>query len=184
TQSFPVQITNEPREVNFTLKPGSNAGDASKEDAKKHEAKVAAIKDKFAEGAKLSNEGKYDEAIAKFQEVLVDVPKCPECYVNIGMVYASKKEYDKSEEAYKKALELNPDTVEAYNGLATIYNTQSKFKEAQEASAEAAKRSAAAPGGGGGGGNADALYNQGVIAWNAKDSAKALEHFTAAVKAN
>src|SRR4029077_9695913 len=63
-------------------------------------------------------------------------------------------------------------------------NSQSKFKEAQEASAEAAKRSAAAPGGGGGGGNADALYNQGVIAWNAKDSAKALELFTSAVKAN
>src|SRR5262249_39286951 len=160
-------------------KAGAAAADLSKDDAKKHEAKVAAIKDKFAEGAKLSNDGKYDEAIAKFQEVLVDVPKCPECYVNIGMVYAQKKEYDKSEEAYKKALEVDPNSpsvVDAYNGLATIYNSQSKFKEAQEASAEAAKRSAAPGGatGGGGGGNADQLYNQGVIAWNAKDSAKAL----------
>src|SRR6185436_2029940 len=75
TQSFPVQITNEPREVNFTLKPGAAAGDVSKEDAKKHEAKVAAIQAKFAEGVELKNAGKPDEAIAKFTEILVDVPK-------------------------------------------------------------------------------------------------------------
>ena len=48
---------------------------------------------------------------------------------------------------------------------------------------EAAKLAGAA-GPAGGGGNADALYNQGVIAWNGNDFAKAQELFSSAVKAN
>jgi tetratricopeptide (TPR) repeat protein len=151
----------------------------SKEEAAKQAARVEGIKTKFAEGAALSNDGKYDEAIAKFQEVLVDVPKCTECYLNIGSVYQQKKEFDKSEEAYRKVLELNPESVDAYNGLATIFNSQKRFDEAQKMSAEATKR-ASAPGGAV---NPEALYNQGVIAWNANDFAKAQESFNAALAA-
>lgn len=179
--SFHVAI-GETKEVNFMLQPGGQAagGQMSKEEAAKQAARVEGIKAKFAEGATLSNEGKYDEAIAKFQEVLVDVPKCSECYLNIGSVYAQKKEYDKSEESYRKVLELNPDSVDAYLGLATIFNSQKKFTEAQEMSAQATKRASAVTGGAA---NPEALYNQGVIAWNANDFQKAQESFAAALAA-
>ena len=70
--------------------------------------------------------------------------------------------------------------VDAYSGLATLYNDQKKFTEAQAMSAEAMKRGAA----GGTSGSADALYNAGVIAWNANDFPKAQEQFAAAVAAN
>ncbi|OFW10193.1 MAG: hypothetical protein A3H96_18200 [Acidobacteria bacterium RIFCSPLOWO2_02_FULL_67_36] len=181
SQSFRVRVAlGDPLVVNFVLKPGGAAGAMSKEEAAKEAARVEGIKAKFAEAATMSNEGKYDEAIAKFTEVMADVPNCMECYLNIGAVYTQKKEYDKAEEAYRKALEIKPDAPDAYNGLATIYNQQKKFKEAQEMSAEASKRAAAATGGVG---NPDALYNQGVIAWNANDFQGALEHFSNAVKA-
>ena len=182
TQSYPVRVTLDMKEVNFMLQKGGQAagGQMTKEEAAKQAARVEGIKAKFAEGATLSNDGKYDEAIAKFQEVLVDVPKCTECYLNIGSVYAQKKEYDKSEEAFKKVLEINPESVDAYNGLATIYNAQKKFTEAQAMSAEATKRSAGASGGTA---NPEALYNQGVIAWNANDFQKAQESFAAAIAA-
>ena len=195
-QSFPVRVGLDMKEQNFTLRPGGQAagGQMSKEEAAKQAARVEGIKTKFAEGAALSGEGvtlstegkvdeatlKFDGAILKFQEVIVDVPKCTECYLNIGSVYAQKKEYDKSEEAYRKVLELNPESVDAYNGLATIFNSQKKFTEAQAASAEATKRAQAASGGAG---NPEALYNQGVIAWNANDFQKAQESFTAALAA-
>jgi tetratricopeptide (TPR) repeat protein len=182
TQTFPVHVGLDMTEVNFMLQKGAQAptGQMSKEEMAKQAAKVEGIKTKFAEGAALSNEGKFDEALLKFQEVLVDVPKCTECYLNIGSVYAQKKEYDKSEEAFKKALEVNPESADAYNGLATIYNAQKKFDEAQKASAEATKLAMAA----GGAGNPEALYNQGVIAWNANDFQKAQESFMAALAAN
>jgi tetratricopeptide (TPR) repeat protein len=169
-------------EVNLTLtKGGAATADMSKEDRAKAEAKVAGIKAAYAEAANLSNSGKYDEAIAKFNEVIKDVPNCAECYIGIGASAGAKKDYAAAEAAYKKAIELNPNGADAYNGLATIYNDQKKFDEAKAMSAEAMKR-ATAPGAGGGG--ADSLYNAGVISWNANDFAKAQEQFAAAVAAN
>jgi tetratricopeptide (TPR) repeat protein len=182
-QSRNVHIGLDMAEANFELKAGSADGSAlSKEDAAKVEARRAAVKAAFAEGAALSNAGKFDEAVVKFNEVIKDVPNCTECYINIGQVQASKKDYAASEIAFKKAIELDPNSADAYNGLATIYNDQKKFTEAQAMSAEAAKHSAG--GAAGGTGSAETRYNQGVIAWNANDFPKAQEHFAAAVAAN
>jgi tetratricopeptide (TPR) repeat protein len=167
-------------EVNFTLKKGADMSEMSKEDRAKAEAKVTGIKTAYAEAAALANAGKYDEAIAKFNEVIAQVPKCTECYVGIGAANREKKDYGAAEAAYKKALEVDPNYVEAYSGLANIYNDQKKFAEARAMSEEAGKRATAA----GGGGNADMLYNAGVISWNANDFAKAGEQFSAAIAAN
>jgi tetratricopeptide (TPR) repeat protein len=168
-------------EVNLTLaKGGAATADMSKEDRAKAEARVAGIKAAFAEAAALTNSGKYDEAILKFNEVLKDVPRCPECYIGIGASSAAKKDYPGAEAAYKKAIELDLNSIDAYNGLATIYNDQKKFPEAQAMSAEAMKRGSV----GGASGSADTMYNAGVISWNANDFAKAQEQFAAAVAAN
>jgi Tfp pilus assembly protein PilF len=180
SQSFPQKVGLDMSEVNFTLKPGSTA-DISDADRKKIEAKNAAIRGAFDEGVKLGSEGKYDEAIAKFNEVIAQLPKCTECYANIGEFQARKKEYEQAEASYKKALEINPSFAPAYSGLATLYNQQKKFKEAQEMSALVTKHAGAA---GGGGVSAETYYNQGAISWNANNFADAQEKFEAAVKAN
>lgn len=178
SQSFPQRIGLDMAEVNFTLKPGSTA-EISDADRKKMEARNAAIRGAFDEGVKLGNEGKYDEAIAKFNEVIASLPKCTECYANIGEFYSRKKEYDQAEAAYKKALEINPSFAPAYSGLATLYNQQKKFKEAQEMSALATKHTTA----GGGSVSAETLFNQGAISWNSNNFKEAEEKFAAAVKA-
>jgi tetratricopeptide (TPR) repeat protein len=176
-----TKISLDMTEVNLTLtKGGASTEGMSKEDRAKAEAKVASVRAAYAEAAQLNNSGKFDEAIAKFNEVLKDVPKCTECYIGIGMSNAGKKDYTAAEAAYKKALELDANSADAYNGLATIYNDQKKFAEAKEMSAEATKRAMAA----GGSGGADTLYNAGVISWNANDFPKAQEQFAAAVAAN
>jgi Tfp pilus assembly protein PilF len=184
-----VRVSLDIAETTITLRPGGSGGaPMSKEEAAKSAAKMEALKAAFAEGATLSNAGKFDEAIAKFNQVIAEVPKCTECYINIGATNAQKKDYVAAEAAYKKALELDANSVESYYGLAAVYNDQKKFTEAQAMSAEASKRSgtpgAAGGAAGGGGANADTLYNQGVIAWNANDFPKAQEHFAAAVAAN
>jgi len=180
TASKSQRISLDMAEVNFTLKKGADTSEMSKEDRAKAEAKVAGIKTAYAEAAALANAGKHDEAIAKFNEVIAQVPKCTECYAAIGVSNREKKDYAAAEAAYKKALEIDPSYIEAYSGLANIYNDQKKFTEARAMSEEASKRAAAA----GGGGNADMLYNAGVISWNANDFAKAGEQFSAAVAVN
>jgi cytochrome c-type biogenesis protein CcmH/NrfG len=181
-QTSNVHVSLDIATVTITLKPGGSGAPMTKEEAAKAAAKMEGLKAAFAEGAALSNSGKYDEAVAKFNEVIAAVPKCTECYINIGATYALKKDYAQSEAAYKKALEIDPNSVESYYGLASIYNDQKKFTEAQAMSAEAAKRAGGAAGGAGP--SADTLYNQGVIAWNAKDYTKAQELFAATVAAN
>jgi tetratricopeptide (TPR) repeat protein len=179
SQSFNQRIGLDMVEVNFALKPGSSA-EVSDEERKKLEARNTAIRTAFDEGVKLGNAGQYDEAIAKFNEVVAALPKCTECFANIGEFYFRKKDYDQAEASYKKALEINPSFAPAYSGLATVYNTQKKFKEAQEMSALATKHSSAA----GGAVSPETLFNQGAIAWNANDFQGAFEKFEAAAKAN
>jgi tetratricopeptide (TPR) repeat protein len=168
----------DPAEVNLTLTAGGAAAGGSAEERKKAEARVAAIRGNFDQGVKLSNEGKHDEAIAKFNEVIKEAPKCVECYTNIASLQLAKQDYDAAEATYKQALTINPSSAEAYNGLATLYNAQKKFDQAAEASAQAAKLGAASPGGA----SASTVFNQGVIAWNASKIPEAKKAFEEAVR--
>jgi tetratricopeptide (TPR) repeat protein len=177
TDSREQRISLDAAEVNLTLSSAATAG-MSAEDRKKAEARIAAVKGNFEAGVNASNAGNFDEAIAKFTAVLAEVPKCTECYTNMAAVYTRKKEYDQAEAMYKKAIEINPNSVEAYNGLAGLYNAQKKFDQAAEASAQAQKLSAAAPGGA----SASAVFNQGVIAWNANKFPEAKKAFEEAIQ--
>jgi tetratricopeptide (TPR) repeat protein len=123
--------------------------------------------------------GNNDDAILKFNEVITQLPTCADCYYNIGVANANKKDFAAAETAYKKAIELKPDNADAYTGLATLYNQQKKFDLAAEASANASKYTAA-----GGGGNAEAAYNQGVILFNGGKFAEAKTQFETATKAD
>jgi tetratricopeptide (TPR) repeat protein len=175
-QAFDVRVKlGDPTEVKFQLVPGG-AGPTKEELAKQ-----AAIKKLFEEGVTASRSGDHDVAIGKFNEAAALLPACYDCYYNIGFAEAQKKDYPKAEEAFKKAIELRPDYVEAYNGLATVYNAQKKFDDAQAASQKAAEL-AVASGGAGAAGGVDALYNQGVIAWNAGKAEDAKKSFEEAIK--
>jgi tetratricopeptide (TPR) repeat protein len=174
--------------LDLKLEAGGGKATVSKEEAAKAKARADAMTKAFSEGVELSNQGKTDEAIAKFQEVLTAIPNCAECYANIGTVNGQAKKYAEAEAAYKKAIELKPDFSEAYNGLANVYNAEKKFDLAAEASKKAMDLVAAAPAGTAGGTTAGAsasqVFNQGVILWNAGKIPEAKAQFEAAVKAD
>jgi Flp pilus assembly protein TadD len=152
--------------------------------AKEVAAKNAELKKVFDEGITASKANDYDGAITAFTKAAEINPNCSDCQYNLGFSYAQKKDYDKAEAAYKKAIELKPEYAEAYNGLATIYNAQRKFDLAAEASKKGMEVGGGGAAGAAGGGNADAMYNQGVILWNAGKIADAKKQFEAAVAAN
>lgn len=166
------------------LVPGG--GTASTEDLAKAKAKSDLMNKTFNEGVALSNEGKSEEAVAKFRAIIAEIPNCPECFANIGTVQAQAKKYDEAEVAYKKAIELKPDFADAYNGLANVYNAQKKFDLAAEVSKKALELAATAPGAPGSTGptapSASATFNQGVILWNAGKIPDARVQFEQAVK--
>ena len=194
TSSKQIDIHLDMAVLDFKLEAGG-AGKATgtKEEAAKAKAKADAMTKAFSDGVALSNEGKADEAVAKFNEVIAAVPNCAECYANIGTVQGQAKKYDEAEAAYKKAIELKPDFAEAYNGLANVYNAVKKFDLAAEASKKAMELVSAAPAAGAPGAapgdapaapSASQVFNQGVILWNAGKAAEAKVQFEAAVKAD
>jgi tetratricopeptide (TPR) repeat protein len=174
--------------LDIKLEAGAKAT-GSKEDVAKAKARADAMTKAFSDGVALSNEGKTDEAIAKFNEVLAVIPNCAECYANIGTVQGMAKKYTEAEAAYKKAIELKPDFAEAYNGLANVYNAEKKFDLAAEASKKAMElvgtpAAGAAPGAAPAVASPSQVFNQGVILWNAGKIPEAKAQFEAAVKAD
>ena len=134
----------------------------------------------FEEGVALSATGDFDAAIAKFMEALKTNPQCADCYYNIGVANAGKKDYAAAEEAYEKSIEQKP-SAEAYNGLAQALTAQRKSDEASAAAKKAAELMATA--GPAGGGDPDALVNQGKIFINAGNMADAKTQFQNAIAA-
>jgi tetratricopeptide (TPR) repeat protein len=147
-------------------------------------AKNAELKKTFEEGVAASRSGNHDAAIASFTKAAELNSACYDCYYNIAFSESQKKDYDKAEAAYKKAIEIKPDYAEAYSGLATVYNQARKFDEAAAASAKAMELSGSGAAGAAGGGNADAMFNQGVILWNAGKIPEAKKQFEGAIAAN
>lgn len=158
-------------DVNFALDPSAaGAGGA--------DAKTAALKKVFQEGVELSEAGNHDAAIAKFEEAATIVENCFDCYYNIGYAYLQKKDEKQAEAAFLRSLELNPNYVRSMNTLATLYNGQKRFEDASAMSARAAQAGGASEGG------VDAIYNQGVILWNAGNIKEARAKFEEAVGIN
>ncbi len=138
--------------------------------------KMAELKKAFDEGVAASRGNDFDTAVARFQAAVAVQPTCYECYFNLGYAYLQKKDEKQAEETWKKALEIRVDHPETLNSLATLYNSQKRFDEAAAVSAKAA---ASAPAG-----NADAIYNQGIILWNAGKIAEAKAKFEEATTAD
>ena len=171
-----VRIASSP---SVTLVLGAGAGGGMSPEAL---AKNAELKKTFEDGVAASRAGNHDAAIAAFTHAAELNEKCYDCFYNIAFSESQKKDYDKAEAAYKKAIEIKPDYGEAYSGLANIYNATRKFDQAAAASAKAMELSGSAPGGLGG--NADAMFNQGVILWNAGKIPEAKKQFEGAIAAN
>ena len=149
------------------------AGDAA--------ARGAALTKSFEDAVAAQKDGKYDEAIEKFNAGIAINPNCFSCYNGIGRSYTMKKDYGKAEEAFKKSMELRPNDAEVYSEMANLYNAQRKF---DEAAAMSKKASEIAGAGGAGGGNPDVLYNQGVILFNGGKPAEAKPIFEQVIAAN
>lgn len=142
-----------------------------------NEARREELSASFEQGVAASAAGDYVEAIAQFEIAISIVDTCYSCYHNIGLANLELGQMDEAEVAFKQALELRADNAASYTGLAGIYNAQRRFDEAAEMSAEAARLS----GGGAGATDPVAVYNQGVIYWNAGNFPMAKEQFEQAV---
>ena len=131
-----------------------------------------ATTDAFDQGLAAARGGQLDEAVGYLRTALEATPDCAECQRNLGIVHGRMGAYAEAEAAFRAALALDPENAETYDGLAEIYNAQRRFDDAAEASAAAARLS-----GGGGSDNPTAVFDQGLIFWNAGRLDEARQQF-------
>ena len=81
----------------------------------------ASIEELLRKGAAFYDEGKIDNAIDAFKEVLEIDSEEPEAHYNLGNAYADKEMFDEAIAMYKNAVEYNPEFVNAYLNLSMLY---------------------------------------------------------------
>jgi tetratricopeptide (TPR) repeat protein len=163
-----------PAEANMTLVPAATAGMSPEQKA---------IQEAAASAIDALRAGRDDEAIAKLNDVVGKLPTCSDCYYNLGLAYTHKQQWPEAEAALKKSIELKPTNPDPYNGLANVFNAQKRFDEALAMNQKASELSASTAGAGGGG-NAESIYNQGVVLFNAGKYPDAKVQFENATKAD
>lgn len=90
-----------------------------------------------AEGVRLYQEARYQDAIREFQEATYDDPSNADGYYNLAAAYhrAGRAEHCQSdlvqaENFYNQCLDRNPNHTECYRGLAVLLAQQGRTEEA------------------------------------------------------
>jgi tetratricopeptide (TPR) repeat protein len=164
--------------VLMPLAGGATAPVANKAESDAHNKKVADIQAKFKSANEDIAAGKFDDAIPKLEAVANGVEKCAPCSAKLGDVYLKKQDLTNAEKYYLQAIEFDAATVDAYTALAMIYNTQRKFDEALKMSAKASESNKAK----GGAEDPAAVFNEGIVLWNARKMPEAEAAFKKATE--
>jgi tetratricopeptide (TPR) repeat protein len=89
-------------------------------------------KKQFEAGIQAFQEGKLEEAIAAFEQVVALVPDFAEGYYNLGMARLRKGDPDSAVAMMQKAVELKPDLLKAYFGMGQAYIEKGEEEKAAE----------------------------------------------------
>jgi len=125
----------------------------------------------YNEGAKLFNEGKVPEAIAKFKEVLKAKPEMIAAWEALARADLRAKDYAGAIEAANKALEIAPDETDMFAILYEAYTATGDKAKA----AEAKKKMPA---------DAGSIFNDAVKLLNAGKDAEAEPLLRQSIQAN
>ncbi len=77
-------------------------------------------------GVDLGMQGKYDEAIKAYDEVIQINPNLPAAWINKGTAFNNQSKYNEAIKAYDEAIQINPNLVEAWINKGGALNNQGK----------------------------------------------------------
>lgn len=81
----------------------------------------------------LQEQGRFDEAIEKYEKVNVLYAGNKMAYYNEGYIYlVEKQEYGNAVEAFEQAIAIDPSFVEAVYNLGRTFEAMQRYKEARE----------------------------------------------------
>jgi len=130
----------------------------------------------FKLGVQLTEEGKYDEAMAEFNKALEKDPEQSAIHAAIGNVYAKSGKNEEALAAYNKAITLSPNDPDLYTTAGITMNALGKTADAREAFKKAATLDPQSA--------AQNYYNLGVIFINSGKTDEAADAFKQSIAAD
>ena len=90
--------------------------------------------DKIKTGNRLYKEGKYDEAMEHYTDVLIDLPQSPYVHYNVGASAYKKGDYENAVEAYTKCVSTENPALEekSYYSIGNCTYKQGERKESTD----------------------------------------------------
>ena len=98
---------------------------------------MASAEELFNQAYELLCEGKPDEAIAMYKQVLAIDPQHADALHELAMAYADKEMLDEAIETMKRLVELTPDDPMVYTDLSRLYQRKGLVPEAEAQAAKA-----------------------------------------------
>ena len=72
-------------------------------------------------GMALTEQGRLDEAVARYRKAIVLAPAYSHAYNNLAIVYAKQGRFDEAVPVFKQAIRLNPTNASFHRNLALAY---------------------------------------------------------------
>jgi tetratricopeptide (TPR) repeat protein len=157
-EEFVRALLNETIEKNLIL--NSIAGPAKVEE-------IAGRKE-LREANLFFQQGKYEDALAAYQEAAARAPEDPIAQYNIGVTFMALGKNDEAIAAFQKTLELQPENIQALKNLGQVYGRMKNYAESARFNILAAKLSVSDP---------EVFYNVGVAQLNLGNREAALAAF-------
>lgn len=108
----------------------SGAPPALEQASLKNPREMIRFHDLIYQGAKVMEEGRYEEALAIFKEVISEEPTNALARHLLGMAYYQREDYKSAQEEFLEAIKLNPNLSDAHHNLGNIYLQDGKLEEA------------------------------------------------------
>ncbi len=128
-----------------------------------------------SEAEQLLAEGKYDEAIALYNQYLEEHPDLYKVHLLIGSAYDKKGDYDNAITSYGKVLEQEPDNINALLGSGNACIRKMDYNKAEEYFVKLAELRSDDP---------KIMYTVGEIMLGCGQGARAIEYYSKAVELN
>ena len=87
----------------------------------------------FQQAKAIHNDGRLDEAVIAYQELLQSDPDNFKAYNNLGTVYEEKHDYETAAASYRRALEINPEAAPVHYNLGHALQKQGQYEAAIDA---------------------------------------------------
>ncbi|VAH46526.1 unnamed protein product [Triticum turgidum subsp. durum] len=128
---------------------------------------------RLSRGIAQVNEGRYDQAISIFDQILRETPTYPEALIGRGTAYAFQRELDSAISDFTKAIQSNPSAGEAWKRRGQARAALGEFVEAIDDLTKALEFEPNSP---------DILHERGIVNFKFKDYNSAVEDLSTCVK--